>query len=65
MEKKTIPQASPKIMSKNELLTSFLESKKILYITLGVATFIFLPFIIRKTSQIVESIKEFSSTIKN
>lgn len=65
MEKKTIPQSTPKILSKNELLTSFLESKKILYITLGVATFIFLPFIIRKTSQIVESIKEFSSTIKN
>jgi hypothetical protein len=65
MEKKTIPQSTPKILSKNEILTSFLESKKILYITLGVATFIFLPFIIRKTSQIVESIKEFSSTIKN
>jgi hypothetical protein len=65
MEKKTIPQSTPKILSKNELLTSFLESKKILYITLGVATFIFLPFIIRKTSQIVDAIKEFSSTIKN
>lgn len=55
----------PKIMTKNELLTSFLESKKILYVTIGIATFIFLPFIIKKTSQIVESIKEFSSTIKN
>ena len=63
MESKTIPQ--PKIMTKNELLTSFLESKKILYVTIGIATFIFLPFIIKKTSQIVESIKEFSSTIKN
>lgn len=65
MEKKTIPQSTPKILSKNELLTSFLESKKIFYITLGVATFIFLPFIIRKTSQIVDALKEFSSTIKN
>ncbi len=65
MEKKTIPQSTPKILSKNEILTSFLESKKILYITLGVATFIFLPFIIRKTSQIVDAFKEFSSTIKN
>ena len=64
MEKKTIPQSTPKILSKNEILTSFLESKKILYITLGVATFIFLPFIIRKTSQIIDAFKEFSSTIK-
>jgi hypothetical protein len=65
MEKRTIPQTSPKIMSKNELLTSFLESKKVLYITLGVATFIFLPFIIRKTSQIIDALKEFSTTLKN
>ena len=65
MEKRTVPQTSPKIMSKNELLTSFLESKKVLYITLGVATFIFLPFIIRKTSQIIDAFKEFSTTLKN
>lgn len=61
--KNTIPQ--PKIMTKNELLTSFLESKKTLYISLAVATFIFLPFILRKTSQIIDAFKEFSSTIKN
>ena len=59
-----MPQTTPKIMSKNEILTSFLESKKVLYITMGVATFIFLPFIIRKTSQIIESIKTFSNTLK-
>jgi len=64
MEKKTIPQASPKLMSKNELLTSFLESKKTLYISLGVASFIFLPFILRKTSQIIDAFKEFLSAIK-
>jgi hypothetical protein len=64
MEKKTVPPISPKIMTKNEILTSFLESKKILYVTIGVATFIFLPFIIRKTSQIVESIKDFTNTLK-
>jgi hypothetical protein len=52
-------------MNKNELFTSFLESKKILYISLGVATFIFLPFIIRKTSQIIDAFKEFSTTLKN
>lgn len=65
MEKRTIPQTSPKIISKNELLTTFLESKKVLYVTLGIATFIFLPFIIRKTSQIIDAFKEFSTTLKN
>ena len=59
-----MPQTTPKIMSKNELLTSFLESKKLLYITLGVATFMFLPFIIRKTSQIIDAFKEFSTSLK-